>query len=231
MRLDLVDLLRCPNGHDETPLVCVAGDARDRELRSAILGCPLCHAEFTVRDGVAWLGEGEPPAAGGEPSLVTGSSAVATTPSPGTPGDPFRLAAMLDLTSPGGTVVLAGEWAAAAGDLAALTSVGVVVLAGAAPAAAAGPVSVLAGTHGVPLARASLRGIALGAEPAGVLDARLAAAGAALVANGRLVAPVACDLPPGSEELARDARWWVAARREPPRAVSLRRAPPRTPGR
>ena len=56
MQLDLVDLLRCPAPHDEMPLVCVARSTTGRELRDATLGCPTCHAEFPVRDGVAWLG-------------------------------------------------------------------------------------------------------------------------------------------------------------------------------
>jgi uncharacterized protein YbaR (Trm112 family) len=238
MRLDLVDLLRCPNDHADTPLVCVAHRARDRELLSATLGCPVCHAEFTVADGVAWLGAGEALAASAAataasaaaPTVAADLAVVATGSATEVPDDLLRLAAMLDLTSPGGTVALTGEWVGLAAALAALTSVGVVVLADRPLTGMGDAVSVLAGARGVPLARASLRGIALGDEPAAALDARLRAAPAALMHHGRLVAPVSCAVPPGCVELARDGQQWVARREEPPQAVSLKRAPPRTPG-
>lgn len=219
MLLDLVDLLRCPNDHADAPLVCVARPARDRELETATLGCPVCHAEFTVQDGVAWLGP--PPDAAATHAMSSDH--------PATAADVVRLAAMLDLTTPGGTVALTGGWAALARALAEMTACAVVVLANEARWIVPGHVSVLAGSRGIPLARASLRGIALGTEPAATLDARLGSAVAALALHGRLVAPRSCGPPGGCDEIARDDWWWVAERRERPQAVSLRRAPRRTP--
>ena len=219
MQLDLVDLLRCPAPHDEMPLVCVARSTTGRELRDATLGCPTCHAEFPVRDGVAWLG-----------LAASGPVPAPDAPAPAEAHDvavePIALAAMLGLAAPGGTVALAGSWAFAAPALAVLVEVSIVVL-GADGATLPAPVSVIAGAAGVPLARGALRALALALEPAhpGALEGRLAPAGRVVQHGGRLVAPVACALPPSFHELARDDAWWVAEHRVESPAGSLRRAP------
>jgi hypothetical protein len=222
MHLDLVDHLRCPNPHPDVTggvaLVCVPLRVEGRVLHEAMLGCAVCHARFSVHQGSGWFGAGDAP-----------SAMPAPTPSDDE-AELLRLAAMLNLDSPGGFVLLDASWATLAEPLAARFAVSVVV-------ASDGPrtfdhpaVSVLAGlAASLPLAPLTLRGAAWGP---GVTSAPLVATTRALNANGRLVAPVEVDPPPALSVLARDDRHWVAEPRAEP--VSLRRAPaptpPRTPG-
>ena len=211
MRLDLVDLLRCPRPHEEMPLVCVARTTNGRELLDATLGCPSCHAEFSVRDGVAWLGTPAPSAA---------SSGVAAI-------DPITLAAMLGLASPGGTVALSGPWGEATRALAEIAETHVVLLSDDAAAGIPGLVSVVGGAAGVPFARGTLRALALASNPSrsGALEACLVSAARVLMHGGRLVAPAWCSVPSAFHEVARDTRWWVAEHRVESPAIALQRAP------
>ncbi len=222
MHLDLVDHLRCPRAHPDVTggvaLVCVPQRVDGRTLHEAMLGCAVCHARFTVVGGAAWFGEGD------APRIAAGESSTHK------PDELLWLAAMLNLDGPGGLVLLDAAWAGHAVALARDFAVGVVVLV-AAPVTLEHPmVSVLSGPlTSLPLAPAVLRGAAFGARTSEPL---LRSAATALMPNGRLVAPVECDLPPAIAELARDDRHWVAEPRAAP--VSLRRAPPpptpRTPG-
>lgn len=69
---------------------------------------------------------------------------------------------------------------------------------------------------GLPLRTAVATGIAVGDTATAGDAARV------LRPGGRLLAPVAAELPPGMEELARDDREWVAVKRGG-EAVQLRR--------
>jgi hypothetical protein len=185
-----------------------------RHIVEGVLGCPSCGAEYAVRDGVVRFGTDRRMP---DDELVP------------IPDAAVRAAALLGLTTPGGLAVLAGAWAEAAVDVAALAD-GVHVLAlNAATHAPPGlGVSFVDAAAVVPLGDAVARGIAL--DEAHAAPEAVRAAAAALLAKGRLIAPASAAVPPPMMELARDERWWVAER---PAAVpvvpltSSRRSGPR----
>ena len=270
MHLDLVDHLRCPREHlglDGTvALVCVPVRIDGRILHEAMLGCPTCHAQFAVIDGVMVLsdavivlGDGAtgarpaPPDHGARGSVdarrgagaegdVAPHADLGVAPNGETADELVRLAALLNLDGPGGFVLLHADWGVHAGALATAFDISVVTLdAPASVARAPGHArdarvsTIISSGDRVPLAHGVLRGVALSLDEGGALPAPalLVSAGLAVMPNGRLVAPMGCEPPPGWVELARDHRHWVAEARSTP--VTLRRAPrpppTHTPGR
>ena len=196
---ELVERLRCVRSHEPAGLVAVAYETLDRDILRGSLGCATCGAEFPIAAGVADLRDG----AAGPP-----------LPAPKTrPADELavRAGALLGLADPHGLVVLAGAWAAAAPELAAIAEpVRVLALDAPEGVASGAGVSLARAAGEIPLRAAGARGIALDAAHA---DARtLMSAVTALAARGRLVAPAACPVPVGVTELARDERDWVAER-------------------
>src|SRR5438876_11058759 len=106
-------MLRCPEPHDEAFLVMSTGEMRGRMVRSGLLGCPVCGREYPLMKGVArFSGSGE---RGAAPSAAP-SGAAPRSPLP----DAETLQALLDLSGPGGYVVLVGSAARHAVGLAAL---------------------------------------------------------------------------------------------------------------
>jgi uncharacterized protein YbaR (Trm112 family) len=213
MFIELVESLRCPRPHEFTWLVASTLEMAGRDIRRGLLGCPSCSARYPIRDGV-----------------VDFQTRDGTTPIPdstplGNPaGDPelaTRVAALFDLTSPGGFVVLAGDWAHAAPALVALVEGVEVVVLNTTVALTSGSGISLARTDGsIPIRPGAARAIALDKRHAEHVDA----AARALRQYGRLVAPVEADVPSGLEELARDGREWVATKRlETTEGVPLRR--------
>ena len=211
MFVELIDALRCPRPHADTWLVAAAAETRDRCVVRGALGCPTCRAEYPITGGVAAFDQ-------------AGGAAPAAAGAPADPGEAVRLAALLGLTSAGGIVALAGSWDAAADALVAMADVRAVLVEPAHAYRPRPPVGAVTGAW-LPVAAASLRGVALDAATA--VPERLAAAVRALRPGGRLVAPADAALPDGARELARDARHWVAERDAPAGAVvPLRRARP-----
>jgi uncharacterized protein YbaR (Trm112 family) len=213
MFIELVESLRCPRPHEFTWLVASTLEMAGRDIRRGLLGCPSCSARYPIRDGV-----------------VDFQTRDGTTPIPdstplGNPsGDPelaTRVAALFDLTSPGGFVVLAGDWAHAAPALAALVEGVEVVVLNTTVALTSGNGISLARTDGsIPIRPGAARAIALDKRHAVHADA----AARALRQYGRLVAPADAAVPSGLEELARDDREWVATKRlETTEGVPLRR--------
>ncbi|MGH9203351.1 MAG: Trm112 family protein, partial [Vicinamibacterales bacterium] len=107
MLLSLVDALRCPADHEESPLVLSADAWRGARILSGTLGCPVCHARYAIRDGGVDF---------------TGSDRSHEAYAPDEPGtfDSTRLAAQLDLSEPGGIILLTGRYATRVEDLSAL---------------------------------------------------------------------------------------------------------------
>jgi uncharacterized protein YbaR (Trm112 family) len=198
MFIELVDMLRCPNRHEETWLVLAADRTDGRDVMDGTLGCPICHAEYPIVAGVARFGE--PPA---------------TRASPPNDSDSLRLAALLDLNDARGYAILVGGTGSHAPGMRELTEVQLLLIDPPAAVEMGNGLSGLAtnATGALPLAAASARAIALddGATPA-MLDAALAV----LAAGGRLLAPVRLPLPDGVSELARDDRQWLAERLRTP---------------
>jgi hypothetical protein len=205
--IDLVDDLRCPRPHEETWLVAAATRVEGRDIRAGTLGCPICHAEYAIRDGAVWFDES--PLADRRP---------ATHPDPTLA---MRLAALLDLSDTQGFAILTGSY----GQLAEL-------LRGVVPPhlIALNPISTVTGGNGVsalfirariPVADGTCRGVALDAIHAD--SEHVEEAVRVLQPRGRLVAPATTPLPHAVSEIARDDEVWVAERTVvPPKLVPLR---------
>ena len=107
-------MLRCPESHGEAFLVMSTGEMLGRMVRSGILGCPICRREFPIVKGiVTFLGSGERGA-------VPRGAPEGPAPRSPLPADPETLQALLDLSGPGGYVVLVGTAARHAVGLAGL---------------------------------------------------------------------------------------------------------------
>jgi len=110
MHIELTEMLRCPEPHREEFLVLSTGEMSGRMVLSGLAGCPVCHKEYELVEGVVDFGE-RAGAAGASPA----SAAEA-----GAPPDAATLQALLDLGGPGGIVVLLGSAARQAEGLAGL---------------------------------------------------------------------------------------------------------------
>jgi uncharacterized protein YbaR (Trm112 family) len=206
--VDLIDLLRCPVSHEDGWLVAAATRTVDRQILEGTLGCPVCGAEYPVREGAAWFGLGNRGDLPGAPAVDAGN-----------PDEVIRLAALLGVDPRGGRYLFDGPWSAMVPALTVVGPLQALVLEGAMPGA-----SMLRDCgDAVPVAAGGLRGAVLARSSAALASA----AARALQANGRLVAPEATPVPGGVTVLARDERQWVAARNAVPGVsapVSLRRA-------
>lgn len=194
MHLEVVGSLRCPAGHDASWLVARTDRLEARHIVEGVLGCPICGAEYRIERGVARLGA---PVGGASDPM---------------PEAALRAAALLDLTTPQGLVLLAGAWAAAAVEVAAMVEQIHILALDApdeSPPLGLGVSSIEAG-QSIPLASGSVRGIAL--DAAHTSASLVAQAAESLRAGGRLLAPALAAVPAALVELARDDRWWVAER-------------------
>lgn len=165
----------------------------ERHIVSGELGCPVCGTRYAVREGVADFACG------------------ASTPSEyeAREGMAVRAAALLGLAEPGGIVVLAGAWSAAANEILEITEgVQLLALDYARELRSGGALSLALIADVLPLAQGSVRGIAL--DDAHATPSLLAGAARALAPGGRLLAPASALLPDTMQELARDAEHWVA---------------------
>ncbi len=201
MFIELVDSLRCLEPHDETWLVAAAGRMDGRHLIEGVLGCPLCRREYAIRDGTAWFSTRQPDAADHDLTTLAADT---------DPAHVTRTAALLDLSQPGGIVVLGGSWAAHADAVAELGVAHVVVLNTRAGESSVQEVSSIVVDDRLPFGPAALRGAAV--DGSGASPALLSSAASALRSRGRLVAPSDAAVPDGMEVLARDDRVWVAER-------------------
>ena len=95
MLLSLVDSLRCPAGHEGTSLVLSVESWSGKRVSEGLLGCPLCHARYPIRQGAV--------------DFTGGSSDVRHMVSDASV-DVMRLAAQLQLNEPGGIVLLTGRY-------------------------------------------------------------------------------------------------------------------------
>jgi hypothetical protein len=204
MHVELVELLRCVQPHEDICLVAAVDVLEDREIVRATLGCPICHAEYPIRDRVAYFAPSAEPEATRDPD----------------PAGAMRVAAALELTDARATAVLHGAWGAEARLVRSVSPARLIVLN---PATAIEPgdgVNVI--VSGIaPLARGSVSGVALSADAGPDLVGSLAGA---LRAGGRMLAPIELAQPRGFTELARDDEVWVAERQRDD-VIPLRRAP------
>ncbi|MFN2315999.1 MAG: hypothetical protein ABR551_10590, partial [Gemmatimonadales bacterium] len=189
MFIELTDHLRCPADHDESFLVLLPSGMNGRLVRAGVLGCPICHRETVVADGIADFG-GAPPA-----PAATGLT-------------PEAAHALLGLHGPGGYVALVGGAGALATGLAALLPGVRFVLvnppAGAAPSDSA---SVLRAGR-LPIKAAAMRGAIITADHASDPAWLEAALGCVLPGLRVLVEGEGADRAEVSV-LAEAGGWWV----------------------
>src|SRR6266576_4115906 len=110
-------MLRCPEPHGEAFLVMSTGEMLGRMVRSGILGCPICRREFPVVKGIVDF-SGKEKGETGNVGDTQPTFPVSRFPFPAV--DPQTLQALLDLSGPGGYVVLLGSAAQHAVGLAGL---------------------------------------------------------------------------------------------------------------
>jgi uncharacterized protein YbaR (Trm112 family) len=197
MFIDLVDVLRCPNSHEETWLVLAAERIDGRYVFDGVLGCPVCKTEFPIIAGVARLDRGNP--------RRTGSL-------PPDENEAVRLAALLNLSDPRGFAILIGATGSHASKLRELTEVQLLLVDPPSGVEMGAGVSGLTTDREVaahPLAYESARAIAFDEETtAEALESRLGV----VSVGARILASVSLPLPASVRELARDDRHWLGAR-------------------
>ena len=202
MFIELIESLRCPRPHEDSWLVGAFDSVVDRDVRAGRLGCPVCRAEYPIVNGTVMF------------DVESTAGAPAERDGPGIDANAaLRLAAMLDLASPGGIVVLEGAWAHAAGMLAGFVESRMLLLNPPAGVVERDALSGIICRDAVPVAPASCRGIAV--HTVAAAERLATSVAAALRARGRLVIPAAAAVPDGFELLARDASWAVAEQRAP----------------
>jgi uncharacterized protein YbaR (Trm112 family) len=197
MFIELIDVLRCPNAHEESWLVLASRRIDGRDVMEGVLGCPVCASEFPITDGVVQF---------------EAASRRAVSPAPPSEEEALRLAALLDLATPRGYVVVVGALGDTALALRALTDVQLLLVNPPVNIEMGGGLSAVtidSGWTALPLAPSSARAIALDDT---ATPAQLLAALTVVRPSGRVLAPVALPLPDGVAELARDDRQWLAER-------------------
>ena len=210
MFIELLDLLRCINAHEDTWLVASFKTVSNRFVLDGTLGCPACSAKYPITTGVADFTAGAdlPRRKTGRWATTLEREELAT-----------RAGAFLDATEAGATVVLGGSWASAAQDLSLMTEGRVLALNPESGVEESETVGLLLVGSEIPVAPGSVLGVALDASfPAGIV----ASAVKAVRAGGRIVGPA--EIPPPSElvVLARNEDYWVA--RKAPEMIKLSRA-------
>lgn len=205
MHVDLIEFLRCVQPHEPTWLVASVDRIKERDILFGRLGCPVCSTEYPIRDGIGDFRRcGELP----EPAMREGvsrdlASAVGT-------GDlALRAAALLDLTTPGGFVLLAGSWSVAAFELVAMLDGVHALVLNPEPLIASGfGVSILLSDDRIPIRVGSCRGAALDATHSTV--GWMTETVSVIRPEGRLIAQADAPIPSDVTIVARDGRDWVA---------------------
>ena len=210
MFIELLDLLRCINVHEETWLVASLKAISNRFVLDGTLGCPVCHAEYRIRKGIAdFTQTGELARESPEVSGPSGNREEVAT----------RVGAFLNATEPGATLVLGGSWAEAAQELSVMTETRILALNPSKRVQESETVGLLRVSREIPLAPESVLGVALDDTfPGEIISSALKV----VRAGGRIVGPAAIDVPSELAILARDEKYWVAEK--PAEMISLRRS-------
>lgn len=185
----LVDVLRCPNTHDETWLVASIDRAEERDILAGTLGCPVCLAEYPIQNGIVRFAE-----------------ITAPPLTPPREDDAVRLAAALDLTEPKMTAVLHGAWGAVAPIVRGVSPAQLLLINPPAGIASGDGISIVHAER-APLAHGSVDAVAFDGDAS---EGMIASLLASLRGGGRMAGPIAVRIPEGLSELARDDAIWVA---------------------
>jgi len=211
VHIELTEMLRCPAPHAETFLVMSTGEMLGRMVRSGILACPACQREYPIIKGVVEF-SGRGTRDGGR---VEAGATRPSSPVPPPPVDAQTLQAVLDLSGPGGYVVLLGSAVRHATGLAALMGGIHFVGINAPPDVVELPVlSLLRCATRIPLKGAMARSVVVGADA--VVAPWMEEAQRVLLPGRRLVVEsedVAVSPPPGVTKVAVGHGMFVGERR------------------
>jgi uncharacterized protein YbaR (Trm112 family) len=203
MFIELIDALRCPADHPPSALVAAFDEVADRDVVSGMLGCPVCRSEFRIRGGELWL--------------VTTAMPAPATRALNPDEDALRLAASLDLRSETGFAILRGAWCALADRVVEISPTHLVLLDPPLNTPRGLGRSVVHAGGTVPFTPATAVAAAIDD------DERAYALALTVKPRGRLVGPSNVGLPPGTKELVRDERWWVAEKENATAPIQLGR--------
>jgi hypothetical protein len=208
--IEMIDLLRCVNAHEDTWLVASFREVTNRFVIEGTLGARCCSAEYEIRNGVADFTVGESiPSQDDERATASHRREELAT----------RAGAYLDATQPGATIVLGGIWAYAAQELAEMAEVRVLALNAPNEVKESERTGLIRIGTRIPLAASSVQGVALDDWfPEPIVDEALRV----VKPGGRLVGPAAFSAPSQSAVLAHDENYWVAEK--PAEVIALRRA-------
>jgi uncharacterized protein YbaR (Trm112 family) len=209
VHIELTEMLRCPQPHEENVLVMSTGEMMGRMVRSGILGCPVCHREYPIVHGIVdFRGMGKGEGGKGAPGAT-----IPLSPLPVSRVDAPTLQALLDLSGPGGYVVLLGAAARHAVGLAGLMAGIHFVGVNPPPDVEELPVlSLLACDTMIPLRRAMARAVVLSGDRAD--GAWLSEAERVLLRGRRLVVEREdASVPPGITRLTAGQGLLVGERR------------------
>ncbi len=210
MFIELIDLLRCINAHEDTWLVASFQTVSNRFVLEASLGCPSCSAQYLIHDGIADFSAGV---------AVPSCEAERAAASHNREEHATRAGAYLEATEPGATIVLGGVWAYAAQELSEMAEVRVLALNAPSEVKESQTVGLLRVGTEIPVAPGSVFGVALDAW----FPAKLVASAVRAVRpGGRIVGPVTIPAPAELAVLAHDDNYWVA--QKAPEVVKLSRA-------
>ena len=160
-----------------------------------LLGCPVCHARYEIREGVTDFTNGEQRAGSHQQSGITGR-------------DGLRLAAQLDLNEDGGVVMLTAGYSMLAPALRErVQATYLIVDSHSAIPDALQEVSILL-LDRVPLVDGALRAAAIDASHSSA--SFLSEVARCVRDGGRIVAPADSPPPANVRVLARDQEEWVA---------------------
>ncbi len=190
MHRDLLDALRCPRDHEESWLVAMVARSTGVTLVDADLACPMCGAEFTVRESRATFG-------GAERVASEGQSAAT------------RVAALLGAASGQSPLLLTGHYARAGAAIAELVDVPQLWLDAPADADANVPMlSRLYRADRLPLGIETISAAAV--DPVHGGSQMLTSIIRALRVGGRVLTSTVVERPGDLREIARDSEEWVA---------------------
>jgi len=209
MHIELTEMLRCPEPHREEMLVLSTGEVKDRMVRSGILGCPVCHREYPISRGIVNFRRSHARVSKDE----SGPRPAYAPPSPLPSADAASLQALLELSGPGGYVVLVGAAVRQAARLAALMH-GIHFVGINAPGdmEEQPSLSLLYASEKVPLRTAVARGVVVGADLA--TSPWLVEAHRVLLRGRRFVVEnEEPELPIGLIQLAAENGLWVGEKR------------------
>ena len=191
MFIELTDILRCPQLHDEQFVVLIPDEMAGRSVRSGRLGCPVCHREYLIRDGVAEFGA--------PPQTVVPPPAIESD----------ALAAFLGLSGPGGYVgIVGGSSELAAKLIESIPGIHFVVI-NPPPGAAELPMLSLLRAGSIPIKSRALRGVVL-LSPYGEDAGWRRESKRVLLPGLRVVGQGSPPGEPGLDVLGSAEGWWVA---------------------